>query len=165
MLLTRSRLRFWLFPHSARLPSSGVSMPMKTCVKPASTIILISSSSSARLTLASVMNRQPFFPLRHSISAGRRSSFRARLLPIKLSSTTNTLRRQPRLYRASSSSMNCFELLMRILCPKSEVTLQKSQLNGQPRVYCRLIESYLVRSTKSQSGIGVTRISAYSLVS
>lgn len=49
-----SRFLFWCFWHSAKHWSSGVSIPTKTRLKPASTIIAIRDSSSARLIDASV---------------------------------------------------------------------------------------------------------------
>ena len=91
----RSRFLFWVFRHSARLASSGDSMPIKTESKPAATIISISSGSSARLIEASVKKTHPFLPLRHSIRAGSKYVLRYCLFPIKLSSTKNMLLRQP----------------------------------------------------------------------
>jgi hypothetical protein len=87
---TRSRPRFWRLLHSARLASSGVSMPTKTWLNPASTIWRISSSSSARLIDASVKKARRAGRFCHWIRPGSNSCLRARLLPMKLSSTKNT---------------------------------------------------------------------------
>ena len=94
-LSTRSRPLFWFLLHSARLSSFGVSMPTKTVSKPASTISLSSTGSSARLMEASVLNGMPVLPLRHSIRAGSTSVLMCFLLPMKLSSTKKMLLRQP----------------------------------------------------------------------
>ena len=48
--------------------------------------------------------------------------------------------------------------------PNSEVTLQKSHPNGQPREYWKLIQPYCFRSASSQAGTGVSAIDANSVV-
>jgi len=116
-------------------------MPTNTVSNPARVIISINSGSSARFTEASVLKDMPFFPLRHSISAGSTSSFRRFLLPIKLSSTKKTPPRQPRLYRVSNSAVTWAAVLVRKRCPSMAVTLQKSHPNGHPREYCRHMEA------------------------
>ena len=77
-------------------------------------------------------------PFCHWISAGSRSSFRKRLLPMKLSSTKNTDPRQPSLVKWSNSVITCAVVLVRGRWPNMEVMLQNSQSNGQPRENCRL---------------------------
>jgi len=94
---------------------------------------LTNSGSSVRLIDASVLNGMPILPLRHSINAGSTSDLICFLLPIKLSSTKKMLLRQPKAYRPSNSAMICAAVLVRGRCPNKAVTLQKSQLKGQPR--------------------------------
>jgi len=99
----RSRRQFCFFPHSSRLSSLGVSRPTTTASKPDLTIKSINSSSSARLTEASVRKLKGW-PLASTQSTRFLRTFRTSLLfPIKLSSTKNSWPLQPRPYTASSS--------------------------------------------------------------
>src|SRR5208283_961392 len=132
------------------------SIPTKTVLNSASTIILISSSSSARLMEASVDRENGYFLLSiHSIIAGNISFFSFFLFPMKLSSTKNTPSLQPREYNLSSSAITWLLSFVLGILPKSEVMLQNSQSKGQPREYWMLMEAYCLRSKSSHRGRGV----------
>lgn len=121
--------------------SDGVSMPRNTAPKPAATIPASSVGSPARSTDASVYSAiGRSCAACHAASAGN-SSATSRRLPMKLSSTRNTVPRQPRRYSASSSAITWGGVLTRGTRPKISITSQNSQRNGQPREYCTLIEA------------------------
>ena len=89
-----------------------LSTPRNTDLNPASFISCISSVSSARFNDASVMksNRAPVL-VRHSAIA-RSKSFARALLPMKLSSTINTVSRQPAVSNWFSSASTCATALV-----------------------------------------------------
>ena len=67
----------------------------------------------------------------------RNSSFTARLLPMRLSSTMKAIdTRSAR--SASSSAMTCAAVLSRGLRPKTTMMSQNSHWKGQPRENCTL---------------------------
>ena len=111
-------------------------MPTKTFLKPAATISAHSSGSSARFTDASV--RKPILVrvrCRHSIKACSSALVRV-LLPMKLSSTMNTMSFHPRWRSASSSAINCGGVFVRGVRPFITMMSQNSQSKGQPRENC-----------------------------
>ena len=82
-----------------------------------------------------MLNVTPRPPRCHSIRAGSSSRLRRALLPMKLSSTKKMLAAPAAGIQASSSAITCAALFVRGRWPSSAVTLQNSQLNGQPREY------------------------------
>ncbi len=118
---------------SCRLAARGDSMPTKIVVKFASRIRCNSSSSCAMLSVTSVIELDRVAARRAATpTSARSSSFASFLLPMKLSSTTKTLR-TPRRWIVSISAMTCATVLVRGRRPYITMMSQNSQLNGQPR--------------------------------
>jgi len=111
-------------------------MPRNTFLKPACTISSHSSASSARFTEASVKKPIAGWVRARQPTSSRSSSLLRLRLPMKLSSTMNTMSRQPRSRRASSSRTTCAGSLVRGTRPFITTMSQNSQLNGQPRENC-----------------------------
>ena len=141
-------------PHSLRLATSVVSMPTKTVSKPDRTICATRSGSSARSMETWVYRGVGPCCSCHLTIWGRRSFLTAAHWPMKLSSTTKTVPVQPARRMASSSAMTWAGALPRGPRPSMAVTLQKSQLKGQPREYCTLSEEYWRWSRRLHMGMG-----------
>ena len=158
----RSFFVFCSFPHSFRLSIFGVSMPKKTLWKLALLIICMSSSSSARLTLASVKNMKGYLcDCCHLINSGS-ICLTWDLLPIKLSSTTNIEPLHPALYKCRNSPIICSAVFVLGILPFSIIMSQNSQLNGQPLEYWIAIDEYFLKLRSSHRGNGVFVMSGLS---
>lgn len=146
---------FCIFPASFSPSTLGVSIPRNTFEKFAFVIKFINSSSSARLVLASVSSVNGYLCSScHFMMCGS-NSLALNLLPMKLSSTTNTVPFHPASYSVWNSVCTCSGVFVLGTLPFIITMSQNSQLNGHPLEYCIAIAAYFVMSHSSHCGFGV----------
>src|SRR5512133_1144797 len=115
---------------------------MNAEMKPADTIAWSNSSSSARFIETWLVNLNGWLCSSiHFVMAGSKYFLTCVLFPMKLSSTTEMVPLQFRLYRVSISLMTCAVVFILTLLPSSDVISQKSHPKGQPLVTCKLIDA------------------------
>jgi hypothetical protein len=120
---------------------SGVSMPQKTVMKPASRISSSTRSFLAMLSVASQAKRSGYLWRVCQSTTWGKSSSAAFWLPMKLSSTKYTLVAPAAAMRSSSRS-TCSGVFKRGLRPYSAGMSQNSHEYGHPLENCMLAMKY-----------------------